>query len=265
VEITPQQQLAAAVTALLQKDPSVRSVWLVGSLGSPTAMVDQWSDTDLAVVVHDDALADWYGYAGWLSPIGRAWATERSGGPLRKVIRVVFYDGRRLDLVFFGHSLERPDLPGTEIWRRPEGPGLADHALLASRRERRAADGIDELVNRFRFVAALAVVKLARTDDLVGLHLALECVRSCLVLGMLMRDAGMDAALWADLPARLAGVNIPSDTGSALFALEEWAAIFEARLHTADIGKTLETAPLEQMISKLRAQMGLKGTEGARN
>ena len=107
-----QQRLADEVVALLQTDPSVLSIWFVGSLASSTATIDEWSDADIAVVVHDNALAGWNGAVDWLCPIGQVWATSVSEAPLRQVTRVVFYDGRRLDLVFFGHSRERPDWPG---------------------------------------------------------------------------------------------------------------------------------------------------------
>ena len=113
-----QETLAGDVVALLKTDPSVLSIWFVGSLGSSTARVDEWSDADIAIVVHDTALGGWHGAVDWLRPIGPAWATSVSEAPLRKVTRVVFYDGRRLDLVFFGHSLGRPDLSGTEVWAR---------------------------------------------------------------------------------------------------------------------------------------------------
>ncbi len=66
-----QERLAADVVAVLEADPSVSSIWLVGSLGSPVATVDDWSDTDVGVVVNDGALADWSGAIDWLHPVGR--------------------------------------------------------------------------------------------------------------------------------------------------------------------------------------------------
>ena len=257
-----QQQLAADVAALLKTDPSVLSIWLVGSVGSSTAQVDEWSDADIAVVVHDNALAGWHGAVDWLRPIGRVWSTSVSQAPLRQVTRVVFDDGRRLDLVFFGHSLERPDLTGTEVWCRPPVPDLAKHAVLARPEHRRDSDKTDQLVNEFRFVATLAVVKLARDDQLVGLHLAIECARHCLVLGMLMRDSGLPAPTWDDLPAQVGRLTMPGDLASGLLAIEQSAAIFEAHLRAARHGRTLDARPLEEMIAKLR---DLRGTGEVRS
>ena len=247
-----QRQLAVDVAALLKTDPSVLSIWFVGSLGSSTAQVDEWSDADIAVVVHDDALVGWHSAVDWLRPIGRVWSTSVSQMPLRQVTRVVFDDGRRLDLVFFGHSLERPDLTGTEIWRRAPVSDLANHAVLARPEDGRSSDKTDQLVNEFRFVATLAVVKLARADQLVGLHLAIEGARHCLVLGMLMRDSGLPAATWADLPAQVGRLTMPGDVASGLSAIEQSAAIFEAHLRAARHGRTLDARPLEEMIVKLR-------------
>ena len=247
-----QARLAAGVAALLETDPSVLSIWLLGSLGSRTALVDEWSDADIGVVVHDNALGAWHGAVDWLSPIGRVWSTSVSRAPLRQVTRVVFTDGRRLDLVVFGHSLQRPDLAGTEIRRRAPASGLAGDAVLARPDEPRARDKTEQLVNDFRFVATQAVVKLARADQLIGLHLAIECARHCLVLGMLMRESGLPPAAWAGLPAQVGRVTMPGDITSGLSAIQQSAAIFDACLQAARPGQTLDARPLQKMIAELR-------------
>jgi hypothetical protein len=251
-----QEALATHVVALLKTDPSVLSIWFVGSLGSPTATTDEWSDVDIAVVVHDAALEGWHGATDWLAPIGRVWATSVSEAPLRKVTRVVFYDGRRLDLVFFGHSLTRPDLPGVEIWARRKASELASRAVVAPPRDLLPDHPADKLVNDFRFVASLAVVKLARDDELIGLHLALECARYCLVLGMLMRDAGLPATVWGELPAIVGGVPMPGDVASGLTAIERSAVVFDMHLRAAYGDRTLDAGLIQQMIAELRGLQG---------
>jgi hypothetical protein len=260
-----QERLAADVVAVLEADPSVSSIWLVGSLGSPVATVDDWSDTDVGVVVNDGALADWSGAIDWLHPVGRVWAHETSEEPLRPVTRVVFHDGRRLDLVFFGHTGGRPDLAGRKIWSRDASSELARHAHLPSASRLRSQDAVDQLVNEFRFVGSLAVAKLARADNLVGLHLAIECARFCLVLGMLMRDDARPSGTWDDLPMELGRMTMPADVASALSGIEQCARIFETHLRAANYTQTLDAYPLEQMIAKLRATTGLTGTAAARN
>jgi hypothetical protein len=262
---SPQQRLAADVTALLATDPSVESIWLVGSLGSPSPRTDHWSDADVAVVVDDTALADWSGTVDWLAPIGRVWAHSQSDEPLRQVTRVVFYDGRRLDVVFFGHTLGRPDLAGREVWSRGPDSEVGVRAHQASARRHRPGHAIDRLVNEFRFIASLAVVKLARTDDLIGLHLTIECARLCLVLGMLMRDGALPPETWSDLPMMVGRVAMPDDIASALLCIEQCAGIFEVHLRTAKYVQTLDAGPLEQMIARLRSDAGLTGTAAVRN
>jgi Streptomycin adenylyltransferase len=257
-----QATLAADVLALLKTDPSVESIWFVGSLGSSSARVDEWSDADIAVVVHDCALGGWQGATDWLAPIGRVWATSVSAEPLRTVTRVVFYDGRRLDLVFFGHSLERPDLPGIEVWARPSGPAPGSSSPLAPPGPLPARDAVQELVNEFRFVASLAVVKLARGDELIGIHLAIECARYCLVLGMLLRDGRWPTAMWSELPRDVGGVAMPGDVGSALSTIEQCVVIFDAHLHAAYHDRALDAGPVLQMIAELR---DLRGTGWVRS
>ncbi len=258
-----QARLAADVAAVLETEPSVESIWLVGSLGS-AARVDDWSDVDVAVVVADYALERWYKALDWLRPVGRTWATSQSEAPRRKTIRVVFDDGRRLDLIFFAHSLGRPDLPGTEVWRRPLAPRAgreAGGALSAVAGATPPPSPVAALVNEWRFVASLAVVKLARRDELIGLHLAIECTRLCLVLGMLMRDDGLPSSAWDNLPAKIGEVAMPHDVESGLVAIEQAAIIFEAHLRLANDDHALEPGPLHEMARRLRAGAAPPGAD----
>jgi hypothetical protein len=45
-----------------------------------------------------------------------------------------------------------------------------------------------EIVRNFRFKSMLAVYKVVRNDLLIALHLALDLIRDCSVLGMMLRD-----------------------------------------------------------------------------
>jgi hypothetical protein len=270
-----QRKLADDVVAVLSTEPSVESIWSVGSLGSATAQVDEWSDVDIAAVVDDYALNSWFPNVDWLAPIGRVWAISRSETPFRATTRVVFDDCRRLDVIFFAHRLGRPDLAGTEVWRRTEvwqqaeagapgtsprseteagGPATGGPATGGPATGAAAIDPVAELINELRFVASLAVVKLARGDELIGLHLAIECARCCLVLGMLMRDAGLPSSLWSDLPGAIGVVPMPSDPGSSLRAIEASTALFETYLRRLSGDYQIDPGPLEQMIKQLRSQ-----------
>ena len=49
--------------------------------------------------------------------------------------------------------------------------------------------------NDIRILAAFATAKLARDDHLIGLHLALELMRSCLDQAMLLRDRDLGTSV----------------------------------------------------------------------
>ena len=110
--------------------------------------LDCWSDLDLHVDLPGSAPTD-------LLAACDVWAAAVEVSATGQVLRVVLADGRRLDLVVNGGTVTVPPL---------------------------AAD------NDVRFMAALAAAKLGRGDHLIGLHLTLDLLRSCLVLAMQLRD-----------------------------------------------------------------------------
>lgn len=123
-------------------------VEVVGSAAT-TATLDSWSDLDLRVDL-----------VGSSQPVDllaglAVWAIDDVRADDRRVLRVVLADGRRLDLVVSGGCVAVPE---------------------------RSVD------NDVRFLAALATAKLGRGDHLIGYHLTLELLRTCLVQAMLLRD-----------------------------------------------------------------------------
>jgi hypothetical protein len=120
-----------------------------GSVLTP-ALLDGWSDLDLYVDV-DNTLD----IAAIVNP-STIWAFDNITGNGAQVLRLVLVDGRRLDLTVGGTGQITPHT---------------------------AADD-----NAVRFIAALAAVRLGRGDQLIGLHLTLELLRSCLEQAMLLRD-----------------------------------------------------------------------------
>ena len=262
-----QQMLAAETASLLAAEMSVQAVWVVGSLGSPEAAVDAWSDVDLAVVVRDDSLGSWFPGTSWLAPVGKVWATDHSEQPLRKTTRVVFDDTRRLDVIFFAGSFGPIDLVGNRVWSRDTHALAAAGSHTPVRRAPRdfsgapapAPDTVGRLLNQFRFVASLAVVKLARADLLVGLHLTIECVRLVLVLAMIMRDDALPPVLWADVPETIRTMPTPGEVATALLVIEQSAAIFDGHIQ-AGYRRRLEGGPLEQLIARLRQEVSAPGT-----
>jgi len=129
--------------------PEAAEVRVAGSASTPH-LLDGWSDLDLRLTLHRGLL---------LSDVvgsNQVWAMEETVTSQSQVLRIIFEDGRWLDLAV-------------------DGPGRIQSPILQDS-------------NSFRFVAALAVVKLGRNDRLIGLHLVLELWRSCLVQAMLLRD-----------------------------------------------------------------------------
>lgn len=128
--------------------PSGASLEVVGS-AADRSLIDDWSDLDLHL--HLPHLVDLVDLLG--EPA--VWAAEEAVAAEGQVVRFVLLDGRRIDVVVEAGRLVLPAL---------------------------AVD------NDVRFLAALAVSKLGRRDQLIGMHLVLELLQACLVQAMLLRD-----------------------------------------------------------------------------
>lgn len=126
----------------------IGQVEMVGSAADPAVITDGWSDLDVMITLTRPGQVDLL--AGF-----DAWAVSDVRSTESQVLRIVLRDGRRLDMVVDGGVVAVPPL---------------------------ASD------NDIRFVAAVAAAKMGRGDHLIGLHLTLELMRSCLVLAMRLRD-----------------------------------------------------------------------------
>jgi len=144
-------------------------VEVVGSAAEPAAL-DQLSDLDVMVTMPDRSGPDASVLLGvdWLGPVGEVWTFDRTTDAQGSTLRVVFVDGRRIDLRFPA-AVVAPAAAGPDEPADPVG-------------------SVATVVAKAHFVAAVAAVKLGRRDLLIGAHLALEVVRNTLVLGMLLRD-----------------------------------------------------------------------------
>src|SRR5207302_5166411 len=121
--------------------------------------------------------------------------------------RVSFWKGVRL--VFSRSS--RVDAVLARTFPRPP-PGLMTE------------DAFQTMVNSFWFKGMLALTKVMRDDRLIALHLALEMVQDCCVLGMLLRD-------------RAEGTDHHRHGGSG----NEVAALLEATRHPHTVAGLLDT------------------------
>lgn len=198
------------LAALLEPNPAVRALVLFGSTVVP-AQVDYFSDIDALVVLADEALPDFYPDLAWLAPLGSVIAVERHESPHTRTVRValapppeaLFADVLyRFDLVLTIEAalaqLDRWDHVAfaARHWTLFSRSPVTDRVLDALERPPTAAAAagpptpatVSPMADVFFWKAIVAVNKVVRGDLLIGLHLALDCQRECLVLGMMLRD-----------------------------------------------------------------------------
>jgi len=186
--------------ALLQPNQNVRAVYLFGSCACSGARAqrDVWSDVDVLVIVDEQAMGDFYPTVDWLESLGELHAYEQNGSEFTNTTRVCFTDFRRIDFVFTTESaLEQVEAwPLVAFWKGTRllfsRSSLVDE-ILARPFERPkppviSSEQFQTMVNHFWFKGQVAITKVVRNDLLIALHLALEMVQDCCVLGMLLRD-----------------------------------------------------------------------------
>jgi hypothetical protein len=212
-----QQALLEEIRGAAADDSRVVAVQAYGSVASGEA--DAWSDLDVAMRVVAGG-ANEIATPRWLSRFGQVWASDASANSFRSVIRVVYADGRRLDLTVADAGRTGPVTP-------------------------LALDRLAARTTRVRFAAALAVVKTARDDRLIATHLVLGLIRDCLELALLRRDQAAGTSLHRsggpgnELSTRVAALLAgPGDAAAILDAIEGAAALYD-ELATA-VDKTYE-------------------------
>lgn len=224
-------------------DPEITDVFVGGSFADRKS-VDAWSDVDLAVIAAPAALAR-VASPDWVASLGPVWAWDRSGGGDRLTFRAVFYDGRRVDIIaaispalvgLAGRSLSSSNQLNPTTPRRHEIPDL--HAMA----------------NSFRFGAALAVVKVARDDLLIGAHLTLQLLSDCLVLEILLRDLDSRSDHQRadgprnDIPPRThAATPSAFSAQSLLGAIKRAAVLFDELAKELDPTYDGDMAPLDSL------------------
>lgn len=229
--MTWQAELAVRALRAAERAPGVAEVALAGSLADGRG-VDDWSDVDLHVRLADGGPAR-FDPAGWAAQLGGVWALTCQHSPRGLVVRVVYDDGRRLDVVVDGAG----------------GGGGAAGA---------AGSDAAELME-FRHAAALAVVKLARDDLLIGAHLALGLVQRCLVLAMLLRDRQLGTAHhrvggpFNDVVARLDRLRRHPWTAAGLLELvREAAEAYDELAVELDPAHVADRSGLEALLRQAR-------------
>lgn len=188
-------------------DPDAKAVVLTGSLAAADIAADLWStpdfwsDIDIKIILADQAIDRYYASLTWLRPFGQLIGAERHADSPTKTLRVCLEGFRRFDLVFVPESalqslaVEDEPLfhqPCVVVWSRM--PGLEAHiapSLSSIAYQDVTGDAIARIAEHFWFKAAVAIAKVMRNDLLIGLHLALDLARDCLLLQMLRRDRAL--------------------------------------------------------------------------
>ncbi|MBN2390695.1 MAG: aminoglycoside 6-adenylyltransferase [Anaerolineae bacterium] len=182
-------------------EPDAKAFVLTGSLAAADTTPDFWSDVDVKIILDDQAIERYSTSPTWLQPFGQLVGVERHTGSFTKTLRVCLEGFKRFDLVFIPESAlqsltagDKPlfHQPCTIVWSRL--PGLEKHIAPsppAITYENITSTTIANMADHFWFKAAVAITKVMRSDLLIGLHLALDLARDCLVLQMLRRDQAL--------------------------------------------------------------------------
>jgi hypothetical protein len=179
-----------------RQNKDVLALLLFGSLN--TSETDYWSDIDLIIVTRKDKLPKFFPSVTWFAHFGRLYTYEQSQGEFKSTTRVCFDDFRRIDVGFLteeniaiANGKEKNIFhPNTRIlFSRSE---VVNKTLLQDIKKQEftpvSNEHFLEMVREFRFKSILAIYKVARNDLLVALHLTLDLIRDCSVLGMILRD-----------------------------------------------------------------------------
>lgn len=226
------------LSAILALDNDVRALVAFGSTASGIKMVDGWSDLDVLVVVKDGRVNRFFPSLDWLEPLGSLFAYELYPGEYKHTARVCLVDFRRLDVIIADESsMERlQEWPSVPFWGKRRvlfssstvvNAALRYDLAPPTREEklRRAEHQFDELGNAFWFKGVLAVSKLVRGDRLVAMHLCLDLVRDCLVLGMMLRER--DGGDWDRVMDQVAELRHPYSAEDIITSLAQSSVVYD--------------------------------------
>ncbi len=195
---TWQYVLLQQLSDSLRLDRNVKALVLVGSLADQAMEIDYWGDIDIMVVVADDAISRLFSSTDWLRVLGRILGIEHHKETQFKTLRLCLDGFRRIDMVLIpeSHLTVARDLresmihePYSIIWSKiPSLPEKLSVKVSKDRFKPVAEWEITTIADEFWFKASVAIAKVMRNDLLVGLHLALDLTRDCLVLQMTRRD-----------------------------------------------------------------------------
>jgi len=233
------EPVLSRIVQQLLPDSGVVALLLVGS--GARGRLDRWSDLDILLVARPEAIATYYPCLTWLGGLGQlyTWQLQDDG----RTIRAVYDDLRRLDVIVrteeefstvneWGGDL-LAHAPRTLILRSAAVERALSEPIPARNPSYPSSDEFVRIANDFWFKSVQAVSKLARNDRLIALHLALDLIEDCAVLGMILRDREAssnyhpDGAAGDSIVHRLRDVQRPFTTHGILETIEQCAEVWD--------------------------------------
>lgn len=204
----PDQQSAFdLICKAVESKPDVFALFLTGSWGTDQA--DQWSDIDLLAVVPNPE-------RNWLPDLGELFAEDLQIDERGVLFRLVYSHGLCIDLL----NVTPASLENTAGWKRAPfykgvRPAAGDYerfepsiARITPAYPRPELNDLRQNLEDMKFIAIQALKKLARGDELIARHLAMEAMQHAMVGAMIVRDLSEDDDV--ELPEYEAGHTVSS-------------------------------------------------------
>ncbi len=121
-----------------------------------------------------------------------------------------------------------------------------------------SAAAFAELQRDFWFKGVVATTKVVRGDPLIALHLALDMLRDCCVLAMVLRDRATGTTIHRDSPLgreavqHIAPLGRPLASGDILSLVEQAAIAFDDLAGRWSSGYAARRGPLLRAIAHAR-------------
>ena len=262
------EEAIAKVTEILFQDQDVKVLLLIGSCSRVDVQSDLWSDLDIAIIVDDAALARYFPATDWVQDFGVPYAFNQNETDDYRVLRVWFRDSRLFDFVIVTEqSLERvndwtsnPLQHGVRILfsRSTVLDKVLSKEFPSPVHRNFSNEQFIRLANDFRFKGMLAVTKAARNELLVAVHLSLDMIRDCLLLGMALRDRETgtnhhrDGTNGNHLLTELQQTQQPYTAEGVLYRIEQSAIAFDGLAFKWDDSYIEQRGPIIDFITIIR-------------
>ena len=227
--VTPrvlQDRLASLARVLSARDDAL-ALLALGSVGTETARLDEWSDLDFFVLVSDGAKARYIGNLDWLAaahPLVWHFQNTVDGH------KALMADGVFCEFAVFEiHELSRiPYAPGRFVWRRDE----VDEGLARATQPLPAKQNAEWLIGEALSNLIVGLQRHARGEKLAAMRL-IQVHSLDRVLGFLeLKELGSNRAMAARDPFNV-DRRIEMRSSQAARALPLWAGGYERTVPAA--------------------------------